>query len=264
MKHSTVTLMSDFGYADGYVAAMKGVILGLAPETTVVDAAHAIPPQDIQAGAWTLAQYAFEFPPGTLHVAVVDPDVGTDRDGLVAVAGGHVFIAPNNGLLHWVMRAASSFDVRRIRDNVHRDGDVSSTFHGRDVFAHVAGILAGGRGDWASLTEPVEELLVPDWGEVRSEAGGVVGQVVHVDRFGNLITGIHRRYLESLGRSGVRVQAGQESLGGLRRTYADAPAGHPLALIGSHQHLEIAVSGGSAALKLGIRRGDSVLVTPIR
>lgn len=268
MSGPIITLLSDFGYADGYAAAMKGVILDLAPRAVVVDAAHGIPPQDVQAGAWVLAQYAFYFPPGTIHLAVVDPGVGTDRDALVARAGGQIFVAPGNGLLHWVSRTAAGFDVRRIRDSVHRDGEVSSTFHGRDIFAYTAGLIARGPDPIEALTAPVEELFVPGWGEVRSEGGGVAGVVVHIDRFGNLITGIHRRHVESIGSRRLLIQAGQETLDetldGLRKTYQQVPHGSPLALIGSHDHLEIAVSGGSAALKMGLRRGDRVAVSPRR
>ena len=131
MTGPIITLLSDFGTSDGYAAAMKGVILDVVPNAILVDAAHEIRAHDIQAASWALAQYAFTFPEGTTHIAVVDPDVGTDRDLLVATAGGHTFFAPNNGLVHWISRSAAGFEVRRIRDDVSRPEGKSNTFHRR-------------------------------------------------------------------------------------------------------------------------------------
>ncbi len=264
MTGPIITLLTDFGGRDGYVAAMKGVILDLVPNGIVVDASHDIPAQDIQAGAWALSQYAYCYPEKTIHVAVIDPEVGTSRDALIATAGNQIFIAPNNGLLHWVSSSAAGFEVRRIRGDVHRPGDTSSTFHGRDVFAYVAGRLARGLDSIEELSEPVEELVVPNWGEVRSEGGGLVSTVIHVDHFGNLITGIHREHLKQFGKNNIMVVAGDGTLSRLHRTYGDVPAGMPLALIGSHDHLEIAVALGSAREVMGIGRGDRIVVKPKR
>ena len=260
MTGPIITLLSDFGTSDGYAAAMKGVILDVVPNAILVDAAHDIRAHDIQAASWALAQYAFTFPEGTTHIAVVDPDVGTDRDLLVATAGGHTFFAPNNGLVHWISRSAAGFEVRRIRDDVSRPEGKSNTFHGRDVLAYAAARLARGFDSIDSITEPLQELVMPQWGEVRSRGEGLEGEVIHVDRFGNLITNIHRTYLEQAGWKEVALEAGAGTISNLCKTYGDVLPGEPLVLIGSHDHLEIAVCHGSAASAMGLKRGAKVIV----
>ena len=256
-----ITLLTDFGTRDGYGAAMKGVILDLVPHVTIVDAGHEIPPHDVAAAAWALAQYAFFFPKGTIHVAVVDPGVGSNRQGLIAQAGGHIFIAPDNGTLHWVSKSAAGFDAQVIRPNIHRPSGRSHTFDGRDVFANVAGRLASGYESIAQLSDPATELVVPEWGRVRSEGGAIVGEIIDIDHFGNAITSIHRHHVEQAGWRRALIQVGKTKLTHVNTTYSDVPASTPLALIGSHDHLEIAVCLGSAAKVLGLRRGDSVKVS---
>lgn len=260
MTAPILTLMSDFGGDDGYAAAMKGVILAACPHAVLVDATHDIPPHDIKAAAWALGQYASLYPGNTIHLAVVDPGVGTDRDILLAEAAGQVFLAPNNGLLHWISRRESGFDVRRLKRNVHRPQGVSATFHGRDVIAHAAGRLAAGLDDADALTEAVDEFVVPNWGEVISERGGIKGQIIHVDHFGNCITSIHRTHLETMTGRPIAIVVGGGELNRVHRTYGDVAAGEPLALIGSHDHLEIAIARGSAAADMRLARGEDVLV----
>ncbi len=255
-----VTLLTDFGAADPYVAAMKGVILALAPDATIVDACHDIPPQDIRAGAWVLGQYWTYYPSGAIHVAVVDPGVGTERDVLLVDADGHLFLAPDNGLLAWVLRQAGRVSLRKLHPEVHRPGEVSATFHGRDIFAHAAGLLADGKTTPDHLAEETRSVTMPPWAVIRRDGDCLIGEVVHVDRFGNLITNIARRQIEEAGWSSLGIDIGGIEMKCLFRTYGDAPTGEMLALYGSSGTLEVAVSGGSAAQLTGLARGAVVIV----
>ena len=255
-----VTLLTDFGTADAYVASMKGVILALAPRAVLVDASHEVPPQDIRAGAWTLGEYWRAFPQGTIHVAVVDPGVGTDRDALLVVADDHFFLAPDNGLLTWVLKRAGFVKLRKLKPDVHRPGQVSATFHGRDVFAHAAGLLAGEKADIEDVSVETKSVVIPAWASIHFREDRFVGEIVHVDRFGNLITNIGRRQMEEAMGTSCRVDAGPFENIPIYATYGDAPPGELLALFGSADTLELAVSGGSAAKKTGLARGAAVIV----
>lgn len=249
-----VTLLTDFGTADGYVAAMKGVIASLAPDAAIHDATHEIPPQDIAAGAWALGSYWRWYPKGTIHVAVVDPGVGTERQALLVTADEHLFLAPDNGLLSVVLRQASDVQLRRLRASVSHPQGRSATFHGRDVFAYAAGLLARGETP-NSISEPSDNVVMSPWSVVRKEADRLVGEVVHVDRFGNLITNITRRQLDERQWREVFVTCAGLSDIPLVETYGCAGAGSVVALFGSMDTLEIAEVGGSAARRLGAGRG---------
>ena len=255
-----VTLLTDFGTADAYVAAMKGVVLSLAPDATLVDISHDIPPQDIRAGAWVLGQAWSFFPAGTIHVAVIDPGVGTDREALLVEADGHFFVAPDNGLLSWVLKQAKQVRLRKLRADVHRPGEASATFHGRDVFAHAAGLLASGRASVEEISDETKSVVMPSWAIVQIEAKRIVGEVVHIDRFGNLITNIQRKQVEEAGLKSFLIQAGPSANIRLHKTYGDAKAGELIALWGSSGTLEIAISGGSAEKKTCLTRGATVIV----
>ncbi len=258
----TITLLTDFGTRDGYVAAMKGVIAAEAPGVSVVDATHDVPPQDIRFGAWALAQYADYFPRGTIHVAVIDPGVGTHRQALLAGADGQYFLAPDNGLLAWVMDQATELTVRRLRPTVHRPGEVSSTFHGRDVFAYVAARLAAGRARPDEISDPATAYVRPDWMHARCDKQRIDGEIIHVDRFGNLITNIRQDQLVALNGPQTVLQAGPHRFSGLNRTYSDVKTGEPVALVGSSGWVELAVRDGSARDVLRLDRGHRVTVTP--
>ena len=255
-----VTLLTDFGTADAYVAAMKGVILSLAPQAGIVDASHESPPRDIRAGAWVLGQFWTCYPAGTIHVAVVDPGVGTGRDGLLVAADGQIFLAPDNGLLSWVLKQATQVRLRKLRADVQRPGDVSSTFHGRDVFAHAAGLLASGRAKPEDISDEIKSVVVPSWAVVQIEADRIVGEIVHIDRFGNLTTNIQRQQVEGAGWKSFLIQAGPSANIRLHKTYGDAKEGELIAVFGSSGTLEIAVSGGSAEKKTCLMRGAPVVI----
>lgn len=257
MAAPLVTLTTDFGVRDPYVAAMKGVIYAIQPHLTVTDLSHDIPPRDIMEGALFLAGALPFFPDRTVHVAVVDPGVGTPRHGLVIQAGGQYLVCPDNGIATFFVRRYPIQDARIIENPRFMRGEISPTFHGRDVFAPVAAHLARGvpLSEFGSRIADLVELPVP---VPIMTPGGIEGEVVHIDRFGNLITNIARDDIPK--EAACIVQAGAMRLGNLRRTYADAPPGEPLALIGGAGFLEVAVNGGSAREFFQFDRGQPVVV----
>lgn len=259
-EHPVVTLLTDFGGRDGYVAAMKGVIATLAPHSRLIDAAHDVPPQDIQAAAWTLMQYWSLYPKGTIHVAVVDPGVGTARKALCIEADGRFLIVPDNGIASLAMEQAGQLALHAIKPDIHRPGVLSATFHGRDVFAYVAGLLAGGVQTLADLAEPVTQVVRPWWSKAHSTATRIEGEVIHVDHFGNLVTNIHRVQMGDADWAIASIRVGAQVVTRVHRTYADVAAGSVLAVFGSSDTLEIAVNGRSAHVSLGCGRGTRIYV----
>lgn len=250
-----ITLLTDFGTRDGYVAAMRGVIASIAPRIVVDDASHDVPPGDIQAGAWALGNYWRLYPERTVHVAVIDPGVGSARRPLAALIDGRCFVAPDNGVLTRVLAEASSARIVLIENSRLLRDDVSNTFHGRDIFAPAAAHLALGSAldeVGPEVTDPVLlELLMPLRG------GNVIrGRVVHVDRFGNLVTNVPAAWVTE--RSHVRF--GASDLGPVRTTYSDVQSGHAVALIGSAGYLEVGVRDGNAAKLLWKGRGTEIVV----
>lgn len=272
MKRSgIVTLTTDFGLADPYVGVLKGVIWSIYPQARIADLTHQILPQAILQGAFLLAEACPYFPPGTVHLAVVDPGVGTERAAIALETPWALFVAPDNGLLSCVWenlsaeeRAASRL-VELSEPRYWRSPEAgfqpAPTFHGRDIFAPAAAYLASGL-PLEALGRPREGLVLLEGRRgVREEDGSLVGQIVHIDRFGNACTNIRADLVEELTRQGeVEIVFGTCHLTGLRRTYAEGQPGRPLALIGSHGRLEIALREDSAASRLGLRIGDVVRV----
>ncbi len=260
-RRPIVTLLTDFGIADAYVGIMKGAVLSRCPSAALVDLTHDVPPQDLPAAAVVLAQALPWFPPGTVHAAVVDPGVGTDRDILVVELAGQLVVAPDNGLITLAADAHCPSAIYAVRDPALLPGDRSATFHGRDVFAPVAGMLASGLEPPAvgPSVSNVRRLELP---EPVLDAGTIEASVIYIDRFGNAFTNLSRGALDRwrAGR-GVTVSAGRPRVEvGVHATYADVPPGEPLALINSVDRLEIAVNQGSAAGALGLSVGSAVLV----
>lgn len=252
-----VTLTTDFGLRDPYVAEMKAVILAIARAVHLVDVTHEIQPHDITEGALALEAAAPFFPPGTIHVAVVDPGVGTTRRGIAVAAREQVFIGPDNGLFTPFL-GDPGWRAFELRAEEFRLPVVSRTFHGRDIFAPAAAHVARGV-DVARLGPPVGDPVRLAWPEVREVAGAAAGAVVHVDRFGNLVTSIHADAVRAL-EPGVTIRVNGKSVA-LVGTYGDLPADRAGALIGSRSRLEIAVREGSAAALLKAHRGTPVLVS---
>jgi hypothetical protein len=251
-----VTLTTDFGTQDGYVGAMKGVILALARGVTIVDVTHEVPPQDVAAAAFAIAQAAPYFPERTVHVVVVDPGVGGRRRGVIVDDGRQLYVGPDNGVFSLAVPAPEA--AWEITSAAFRRGTVAATFHGRDVFAPAAARLAlGAPPEQAGPPVSLDGSLGSR--KLRLLRGGkeVRGQVIHVDRFGNLITDIPGARLPDK----ARVKAGRLALKRISRTFEDVAKGAPLAYVGSAGTLELAVREGSAAGKYRLRRGTPVVVT---
>ena len=286
MEHiPLITLMTDFGTADGYVGAMKGVILSIAPDAQLVDISHEIAPQNVRQAAYVLyTAYSF-FPPHTVHLVVVDPGVGSARRPIALRTPAGYFVGPDNGVLSYVMACEPVEAVVELSDPCYRLPQVSHTFHGRDIFAPAAAHLAAGVPITA-LGPPVRDPVAFPPPRLEIVPDGVVGEVLHADHFGNVITSVGQlvwggdelslepafrgaggRGQEAGGRKCVCFQAdealvvvaGQE-IAGVHRAYAEVEPGVVLALVDSEGHLEIAVREGSAARRLGLCPGDAVVL----
>jgi S-adenosylmethionine hydrolase len=246
---SIVTLLTDFGSADHYVAEMKGVLLSRAPSATLVDVTHGITPGDVRSGAYILGRIWHRFPPGTIHMAVVDPGVGTSRAALAFAAHSHFFMGPDNGVFTPVLRDA---EVEAVV--LPTPESASPTFHGRDLFAPAAAALADG-APLHTLGEPFQGIperlayTVPHY-----EGKTVVGEVIYIDRFGSLITNLTTELVPNY----ATLEIEDLDLGPLRRTFNDVTAGGLLAYVGSGGAIEIAVRNGSAARRLGVGVGGRV------
>lgn len=258
-KDPLITFVTDFGLQDGYVGAVKGVILGICPRAHVVDITHLVSPGDIRGGAYVLRSAYPLFPPGSIHLGVVDPGVGSARKAVAIQAGTHTFVGPDNGLFSWVLHCESDWKCRCLEnENIWRPV-VSRTFHGRDIFGPVAAHLANGF-PFAELGR-VHHPVVLDWVRVSVTDAGLLGEVIHVDRFGNVVTNVRNTDLDAAWPGGQwRVLAGTRHVAGVSGTYAEVPKGTPAALVGSSGHLEIAVNRGDASRLLGISPGDPVIV----
>jgi S-adenosyl-L-methionine hydrolase (adenosine-forming) len=257
-----ITLTSDFGETDHYIACMKGVILQHAPDTTIIDVTHNIQPHDVVHGAFVLRQVFEYFPVGTIHVAVVDPGVGTSRRLIAAKYDGRIFLTPDNGLVSLIHRDFEIEELRSIENKRLFGQPVSATFHGRDILAPVAGHLA--RGIRFETVGPIiTELEILNLDRPTAlPNGGMEGQVLYVDRFGNLISNIGEVDLAAaVGPArNLNVYVGPLRVGPLRTTYADVNPGEIVALIGSTGMLEIAINRGNAATQLRAVPGTIVVV----
>ncbi len=255
-----ITLTTDFGLADPYVGQVKGVLLSLCPQARLVDLSHHIPPQDLRVAAVVLSSSVVHFPGDAIHLAVVDPGVGTSRRAIVVRADGRTYVAPDNGLLSGIIRSAGKVRCRAIANQEYLSPRISPTFHGRDVFAWAAGHLAAGL-DPSELGPSVKDPLVLDWPPPVLKNGSIKGRVLFADRFGNLVTDIPARLiLENPATGAPEIRIGDKVLKGLHLTYAEAEPGRLLALIGSFDHLEIARNLGRADEEPGLCPGAEVEV----
>lgn len=271
-----VTLTTDFGTADGYVASMKGVILNIAPAARLVDISHQIAPQNVRQAAYALyTAYPF-FPPHTVHLVVVDPGVGGARRPIALRTQAGIFVGPDNGLFSYVMASEPVETAVELTNPRYRLPQVSHTFHGRDLFAPAAAHLAAG-APITAFGPPVHDPVTFPLPRLEIATDGITGEVLHTDHFGNLVTSIGRlawhgdklSLAPAFQGSGdatetcfradrtTVVAAGQE-IAGVHRTYAEVEAGQTLILVGSDGYLEIAVREGSAARRLGLDPGDTV------
>ena len=250
MSGPIVTLLTDFGWRDGYVGAMKGVLLSRCPDVRLVDLTHEIVPGDVAGAAYVLRQAAPYYPEGSVHLVVVDPGVGSKRRGLAARVNGRFFVAPDNGVLTGVLEGQA--EVYELRESGLWREDPSPVFHGRDVFAPVAAHLAaGGALSEVGPSVPADGLVRASWPKPELVGDEHRGEVVYVDRFGNLVTNL---VLDPSLPAGGVATVGDRALS-LRRTYSDVERGELLALRGSSGLLEIACNLGDASGILGAGRG---------
>ena len=267
-----ITLTTDFGSADAYVAAMKGVILSINPEAKLVDICHSIKPQAIPQAAFVLSTAYEFFPRHTIHVVVVDPGVGTKRKAIILRTPSADFVAPDNGVLSYVIRQASTQPIDASRQQIELEpgleavaitrpqfwrSEVSATFHGRDIFAPVAAKLSLGSTPMV-FGEAITSLdMLPLPRPYRAPDGALVGHILHIDNFGNIITNIKSDDLPPTTQA-ITIEAGHQLISGLSRTYG---AGEGLlALIGSSGYLEVSLKGGSASVFLGTEVEDEVKI----
>ncbi len=250
-----ITLTSDFG-PGMFVGLMKGVILDICPDARLVDLEHGIPAQDVLAGAMVLEQAQGVFPKRTVHLAVVDPGVGTERRAMAMKAGGCLWVGPDNGLFTLVLAADPAAQCFEISDQSIFRQPVSSTFHGRDVFAPAAAHLARGR-EISSLGPEISDPVLLDLPSPREQDGALTGQVLMADRFGNLMTNLTRQAVEGYlaGRPMTARMAGTV-VNGLSPSYAEAEPGQAVALFNSAERLELAVRQGSLLARLGLKPGN--------
>ena len=256
-----IALLSDFGSRDHYVGSMKGVLLGICPDVTLVDITHEIAPHDVLDGALELAAAYRYFPIGTIFLAVVDPGVGSVRRGIAADTGDYRFVCPDNGLLTVVARDTPPKKVVELTERRYARPTVSRTFEGRDRFAPAAAWLAKGI-QLAALGRNVASVQHLEIPQPAIEDEAMRGAVLRVDRFGNLVTNLDRKAVERFARdAGVQIVAGGATVGRIVATYAEIQPGEVCALFGSTDHLELAANAGSAADALGLTRGAAVHVT---
>lgn len=254
-----ISLTTDFGTKDGFVGVMKGVILGIAPDARLVDISHEIGAQNVREAAFILARQVFYFPEGSIHIVVVDPGVGTARRPIAAQIGGHYFVGPDNGVFTPLYDRAEQ-EGWRVKIVYTNNPDfwlpkISNVFHGRDIFSPVGAHLAAG--------VPLEQLgdVIDD--EVRFEIPrpqlaetGIVGEIGHIDRFGNLISNIHRKDMDANQAAEVRVKG--ITVAGMVNTFGDRPAGELIALYSSNDYVTLSEVNGNAAARIGAQVADRI------
>jgi S-adenosylmethionine hydrolase len=260
MPRPVVALLTDFGTRDHYAGTMKAVILGICPDVTLVDITHDIPPHDVLTAALELAASYKYFPAGAIFLAVVDPGVGSARRGIAADTGDHRLVAPDNGVLTAVLRESPARRVVELTERRYARPTVSRTFEGRDRFAPAAAWIAKGV-DLSALGRSagsIQQLSIP-LPSVTDDL--LAGEVLRVDRFGNLVTNIDRKLFERFIHSdGIEISAATHRIARVVTTYAEAAANEVCALFGSSDHLEIAVNAGSASDRLNLSRGAPVTI----
>ncbi|MBX3291985.1 MAG: SAM-dependent chlorinase/fluorinase [Acidobacteria bacterium] len=249
-----IALLTDFGTRDHFAASMKGVITGIAPEAAVFDITHEIPPGDIHAAAFTLFACFRDVPAGTVIVGVVDPGVGSERRPVAVAADDRFLIGPDNGIFSFILDSQENFQVHLIEREFRPAAEISTTFHGRDIFAPAAAHIALGR--------PIEELGRPLSDPVRlpciypeTEGETIIGRVLHIDRFGNIITNLPAEWLDS----GMTAELNGRQIKNVRRFYSGAEGGELFMIAGSIGLVEISLNGASAAADLGVSVGDAVV-----
>jgi S-adenosylmethionine hydrolase len=263
MKHSIISLLTDFGTKDHYVASMKGTILNINPRCTLVDITHHVSPHDITEGAFILANAYSSFPKGTIHLSVVDPGVGSPRTPILLVTTNYFFVGPDNGLFTFALKREKVKKAIVLNNPKYFLSRISTTFHGRDLFAPVAAYLSLG------VKPEAFGSILDSWVEIEFEkpkirGGKLIGKILHIDAFGNLISNIDGQSIFSHVRDdSLVVRIGKRTIQGLKKGYWEGKKNEPIALIGSGGFLEISVREGSAQKILKVKRGDRIVVSTI-
>ena len=264
---SVITLLTDFGTADEYVGVMKGVMLSICPAVSIVDISHQLEPQDVAQAAYLVPAYYHFFPEGTIHIVIVDPGVGSQRAILAVHFHKHYFITPDNGVLSLLLRDQKSDTIIEVNQSEYFLEPLSATFHGRDIFAALGAHMACGIkiGALGSKRQIEEIVYLNDLTCQVTESGELIGKIVSIDRFGNLISNIDairlRDFCQSKPSKQIHITIGSLTIRGMAKTYADAAQGAPLALIGSRGYLEIALNCANAQQRLKAFKGDRVRIT---
>ena len=261
MRKPVITLLTDFGTKDHYVASMKGVILNINPRCLLIDITHQVSPHDIREGAFILANAYSYFPKGTIHLSVVDPGVGGARKPLLLVTQNYCFVGPDNGLFTMITQKECVKQIIALDKQKYHLLKVSTTFHGRDIFAPVAAHLSLGVKP-SALGHKIDLLGWLGFEGPFIREGKLLGEILHVDTFGNLVSNIEEGSLFRFirGRPFV-IRAGRKTIHGLKKGYWEGEKGEPIALFGSGGFLEICVREGNAQKVLKVKRGDSVQIT---
>ncbi len=266
--NSIITLTTDFGTNDAYVGIMKGVILSINPHVQVIDITHAIPPQDVHEAAFLIPSVHQYFPNGTIHIIVVDPGVGSNRRAIVCQTDSAFFVCPDNGTLSYLFQHTENGYRRRqirrvvaIQNRKYLLPNVSNTFHGRDIFAPVAAHLSLGI-PFTSIGKPIRNPVQLPLPEAHISENTLTGQIIKIDRFGNLITNISQNAFTEFTKtsSHYTIQAGDVRMERLNTAYSESHTGEPLAIIGSFGLLEIAINSESAQERFQLKRGDAVVI----
>jgi hypothetical protein len=260
MPAPILTLTSDFGLTDHYVAVMKGVILTICPPARIVDISHGVSPFEIAEAAYLIAQAYPWFPPKTVHVVVVDPGVGTARRPILVEAAGQYFVGPDNGVLSMVYSREKS-KVRLISNDRYFRKPVSRTFHGRDIFSPVAAHLAAGVPP-SRMGKPIQDYLRPSFEKPqRTGKRTWTGRILRIDRFGNIVTNFHESEFPDLDRQNFSIEIGPRQVGVMAHNYAECGPGELFLIVGSSGYLEISVGQGSAAKAIGCETGAPAELT---
>lgn len=255
-----ITLLTDFGAQDYFVGAMKGVILSINPEVNIVDITHEIPPQDIETAAFNLLSCYQNFPSGTIHVAVVDPGVGSDRRPLAIACAQQFFVGPDNGLFSWICDREREWRAVRLSNSKFFHQPVSKTFHGRDVFAPIAAELSKGLA-MNELGEPVEDIVRLEPLAPKGIGDGMIeGRVIHIDRFGNCVTNLRPADLSANGNASWKLTIQGHEVSSFLEFFAEGEEADIFCIVGSAGFIEIAARNRSAAQILHVQRGQSLML----
>jgi len=260
MPPTTITLLTDFGYQDHYVGVMKGVILSINPQIKFVDISHNVSPHNVLEGAIILNNAYSYFPRGTIHIAVVDPGVGSDRKAILVAGKDYFFVGPDNGIFGLVCNRLKEFNVFELTNSRFFLKPISATFHGRDIFAPIAAYLSKGVPP-AEMSQKIKNYQSLSLPVPIIEGERIKGTVIHMDGFGNLVTNINRGHLKKIGKeNSLKVKIGERIITKISPNYQSVNRGKLLALIGSSEMLEISVREGNTWKMLGYKEGDEVLV----